>query len=313
MQASPYVLPFVRLLEKQGHIVSVIVPDKQRSWIGKAHLLGQDIKSTPYWPPESSPAEHGDTVSIKDDSKYPWILVDSTPATCVQIGISHFFDDRGPIDLVIAGPNFGRNTTAVFALSSGTLGAALEACVCGYRSIALSFAFFDRNHDPEIINESCTQAVRICEWLAKNGSWGNARLYSINVPVKKGVTEKKIVWTRMLQNQWKKGACFQEMPDPNAVEDPNTEEVKLRKQESGAESPDQQNSDTSASKTRHFKWAPRFTDVFDSVDKAGPGYDGWTIKEGETSVTALHANFQHTEGHTGELDLSSGRHSSPNI
>lgn len=309
MQASPYILPFVKLLEKLGHTVSVIVPDKQRSWIGKAHLLGQNIQSTPYWPPEISPSEHDDSVSIKDGSKYPWILVDSTPATCVQIGISHFFDDRGPVDLVIAGPNFGRNTTAVFALSSGTLGAALEASACGHHAIAVSFAFFDRNHDPEIIHESCTQAVRICEWLAKNGSWGNARLYSINVPVRKGVTDRKIVWTRMLQNQWKKGACFQEMPDPNAVDDPNTEEAKLREQQGAANGSGQQVPKASAQDTRHFKWAPRFTDVFDSVDKAGPGYDGWTVKEGETSVTALHANFQHAEGYTGELDLSSTRQS----
>lgn len=270
-------------------------------------MVGEGIQATPYWPPESTPELHNADVSSKDKSKHPWILVDSTPATCVQIGVSHFFGDRGPIDLVIAGPNYGRNTTAVFGLSSGTLGAALESCVCGYRSIALSFAFFDRNNHPEIVGESCTQAVRVCEWLAKNGSWDNARLYSVNVPVREGVTERKIIWTRMLQNQWKKGACFQEVPDADAVDDPNTEEAKLRKQEGGTESSDWQPSSTNAWRNRYFKWAPRFTDVFDSVEKAGPGFDGWTVKEGETSVTALHANFQHAEGYEGELDLSSGR------
>ncbi|KAI7585075.1 hypothetical protein KC343_g19677, partial [Hortaea werneckii] len=102
-ESSPYVLPFVRTLESAGHTVSVILPDSQRSWIGKAHM-------------------------------------------------------------VISGPNYGRNTTAVFALSSGTLGAALEASVCGYRAIALSFAFFDRRNLPDVVAESCQQALRVCSW-----------------------------------------------------------------------------------------------------------------------------------------------------
>ncbi|KAF3056988.1 hypothetical protein CFAM422_012526 [Trichoderma lentiforme] len=41
-----------------------------------------------------------------------WVLIDGTPASCVQIGLNHFFQDKGPIDLVVSGPNFGRNSTA---------------------------------------------------------------------------------------------------------------------------------------------------------------------------------------------------------
>lgn len=212
--------------------------------------------------------------------------------------------ERGPIDLVISGPNYGRNTTAVFALSSGTLGAALESTVCNYRSIALSFAFFDRTNDPQVVAETCKQAVKVCEWLAKNGTWGDGRLYSVNVPVKKGVTDNKVTWTKMLQNQWKKGACFQELAAWEGVDDANTEEVKLRRQESGAE---EVNGESEGRKDpwgpRHFKWAPRFADVNEAVEKAGPGWDGWTVRAGETSVTALHANFKHAEGHEGELDV----------
>ena len=81
------------------------------------------------------------------------LLVDSTPASCIQIGLFHYFQERGPIDLVISGPNYGRNTTAVFALSSGTLGGALEAAVCGKRAIAVSYAFFDRK-DKYLDNDS---------------------------------------------------------------------------------------------------------------------------------------------------------------
>jgi tubulin--tyrosine ligase len=48
------------------------------------------------------------------------------------------------VDLVLSGPNFGRNTTAIFALSSGTIGGALEGAVCGKKAIALSYAFDSR-------------------------------------------------------------------------------------------------------------------------------------------------------------------------
>lgn len=202
----------------------------------------------------------------------------------------------------------GRNTTAVFALSSGTLGAALEAAICGHRSIALSFAFFDRNNDPAVVAESCTHAVRVCEWLAAQGpkAWDDGeRLYSVNVPLQKGVSNKRVVWTRMLQNQWKKGACFQEIA-PDEVAAPEEEEAKVRQGEGKGSNASGEEKVTEAAnewKTRYFKWAPRFTDVYDSVNAAGPGSDGWAVKEGETSITALRANFMHVEGMEGEVKL----------
>ncbi|KAI5368008.1 Putative survival protein SurE-like phosphatase/nucleotidase [Septoria linicola] len=313
--SSPYVLPFVQALEAAGHTVSVIVPDTQRSWIGKAHIVGQDVRATYYWPPAQAPEEHRNPASngsdngssSHDNGTQPWVLVNGTPAGCAQLGLSHFFNDRGPVDLVISGPNYGRNTTAVFALSSGTLGAALEASVCGYKAIALSFAFFDRTNDPAIVAESCKQGVRVAEYLYKNASWSPAQLYSVNVPVKKGCSEAPVRWTKMLQNQWNKGACFEELSSANAVDDPASEEAKLRQQEAKGGDQPKSNGDASASenkwKHRHFKWAPRFTDVYDSVKSAGPGSDGWAVQAGETSITALKANFMHAEGFEGEVKL----------
>lgn len=111
----------------------------------------------------------------------------------------------------------------------------------------------------------------------------------------------------MLQNQWKQGACFQELPSAGAVEDPATEEAELRRQESRAagesSSGDATPSTSSQWRNRHFKWAPRFTDVYEIVEKNGPGSDGWAVKEGETSITALRANFMHAEGFEGEVKL----------
>ncbi|TKA76459.1 hypothetical protein B0A55_06107 [Friedmanniomyces simplex] len=332
--ASPYLLPFVRALERAGHRVSVIIPDSQRSWIGKAHLVGQDVRATAYWPPGETPDVHsvdeqtngGNGGGEGGDDRQPWILVNSTPASCAQLGLSKYFfqssDSSTPkIDLVISGPNYGRNTTAVFALSSGTLGAALEAAVCGARAIALSFAFFDRVTGGEIVDEACELSVKVCEYLAnangkgKGGSeegegrveWGDGRLYSVNVPLRKGVSGKPVRWTSMLQNQWEQGACFQELTSDTSVDGAEAEEVRLRRQESG-EGGAEAGSGTATPaqqrwKPRHFKWAPRFTDVYESVQRAGPGSDGWAVKEGETSITAIRANFMHAGPGEGEVKL----------
>ncbi|KAK1820657.1 hypothetical protein LTR12_004960 [Friedmanniomyces endolithicus] len=334
--ASPYILPFVRALERVGHTVSVIIPDAQRSWIGKAHLVGQDVVATPYWPPATNPDVHSPSNQTSDGGNgsggeaqgegegKPWILVNSTPASCAQLGLSTYFfqsPSTPPIDLVISGPNYGRNTTAVFALSSGTLGAALEAAVCGAKAIALSFAFFDRVTGGEIVEEACEHSVRVCEGLAnvkgrgRDGKveWGDGRLYSVNVPLQRGVSGRAVRWTRMLQNRWEQGACFQEVEGEagSKVEGAEAEEVRLRRGEELGEGEAGSKEDAGSAsaqqqqrwKARHFKWAPRFTDVYESVQRAGPGTDGWAVKEGETSITAIRANFMHAGPGEGEFKL----------
>lgn len=266
-------------------------------------MVGQDVQATHYWPPKDNPEEHTDASSYADDGRYPWILVNSTPASCSQLGLGHFFEDRGKVDLVVSGPNYGRNTSSLFAMSSGTLGAAFEATQCGYRAVALSFAFFDRINDPAVVGESCQQSVRIVEWLAKNAQWGDAVLYSVNVPVKKGVSNQRIHWTRILQNSWNQGACFAELPKAAAVDDANTEEVRLRRQESSEVSTSGTATPATRWATRHFKWSPRFSDVYQSVERAGPGWDGWVVKEGEVSITPLKANFMHADTTEAEVKL----------
>jgi tubulin---tyrosine ligase len=301
-QSSPYVHSLVRALQAKGHVVSVCLPHTQRSWIGKAHMIGQTVKPTYYRPPPlpTPPAglravgDDGGDISEGSIHTRPstksgeeeWVLVDGTPASCVQIGLYHFFRERGPIDLVVSGPNYGRNTTAVFALSSGTLGGALEAAVCRRRAIALSYAFFSRNHDPVVVAGASAHAVRVIESLA--AGWpgdGSVDLYSVNVPLVPDVGSHRTVWTGMLQNYWEEGSCFKETEA--SVADEDEEEERIREGEKQAEQTERKGEDKSEErwevhKHQHFKWAPRFTDVYESVDKAGPGNDGWAVKEGET-------------------------------
>ena len=172
-----------RLCKQMVHVVSVILPHVQRSWIGKAHIVGQTLTPT-YFRPGTLHKDDGMTASRSyDDEKEEWVLVDGTPASCVQIGLFHEFQDRGPVDLVLSGPNYGRNTTAVFALSSGTIGGAMEGAMCGKKSIALSYAFDSRDHDPEVISAASKLSTKLIEKLV-NGWPEDVHLYSINVPIR---------------------------------------------------------------------------------------------------------------------------------
>ncbi|CAG1971288.1 unnamed protein product [Fusarium graminearum] len=310
--SSPYVHCLIQQLQQAGHTVSVCLPHTQRSWIGKAHMIGQTLKPLYYRPSsvvhgDESPGTTHHRPSPSGDVE-EWVLVDGTPASCVQIGLHHFFQDKGPIDLVVSGPNYGRNTTAVFALSSGTLGAALEAAVCQKKSIALSFAFFTRNHDPVIIEAACRRSVKVIENLYKQ--WptdGSADLYSVNVPLIEGLENNKAIWTNVLQNYWREGGCFQEIE--GEAGDENEEEERIREGVGGEVDDAARPSSRKGHTHKHFKWAPKFTDVYKSVEESEPGNDGWAVKEGLTSITPLKANFMLGAGelfNQKEFELDSG-------
>ncbi|PHH74993.1 hypothetical protein CDD80_2716 [Ophiocordyceps camponoti-rufipedis] len=307
-ESSPYVLCLVRHLQRQGHLVSVCLPHTQRSWISKAHMIGQTLKPSYYRPPAGLHGDGSEGTTHQRPSPEPgveeWVLIDGTPASCVQIGLHHLFGHRGPVDLVVSGPNYGRNTSSVFALSSGTLGAAMEAAVCRQKAIALSFAFFSRNHDPVVIEAACRHSVRLIEALYSQ--WptdGEADLYSVNVPLVEDVESNKSWWTDMLQNYWGGGSCFEEI-DADAAHDAAHEELVIREGPGGEANfaADKPAVVTAAGHSsgchshKHFKWAPRLADVYKSVAESGPGNDGRTVKEGNTSITPLKANFAQGQG-----------------
>lgn len=256
--------------------MSVVLPHTQRSWIGKAHIVGQTLTPT-YFRPGTLHQDDGITRErpFYDDGE-EWVLVDGTPASCVQIGLHHVFKDQ-PFDVVVSGPNYGRNTTAVFALSSGTLGGAMEGAMSGMKSIGLSYAFDSRDHDPEIISAASKLSTRLIEKLV--AEWPeDVHLYSINVPLRKGVENTKILYTEMLQNRWLSGSSFEEVPETESDKDPNAEEQAIRQG-------DNENTSTQKSKRRahaQFKWSPKFGDIRKAVTDAGRG-DGWEILQGNVT------------------------------
>jgi 5'/3'-nucleotidase SurE len=115
---SPALIPFARALAA-GLDLRVVVPDRERSWIAKAITRFEPV-----------------SVHELEREGVPIWACSGYPADAVQLGIHGLFDT--PPDLVISGINLGYNHGAGFLMSSGTVGAAVEAWVSGVPSIAFS-------------------------------------------------------------------------------------------------------------------------------------------------------------------------------
>lgn len=163
----------------------------------------------------------------------------------------------------------------------------MEAAICRKRAIALSYAFFSRNHDPEIIAGASRISVKLIEHLMSKWDDG-VDLYSVNVPLVEGVEAKKVFYTYALQNYWKSGSSFTEVEAEDG-DDPAEKEAEIREQEElGSEKAKGEAVGAGAEiekkharhKHRHFTWTPNFSDVYQSVETSEPGNDGWAVKEG---------------------------------
>jgi 5'-nucleotidase len=72
--------------------------------------------------------------------------VRGTPTDCIIMGSRHLLDGKGP-DLVLSGVNRGRNA-GEDVIYSGTIAGAVEGCVLGIPSLALSQAYRSRSGQP---------------------------------------------------------------------------------------------------------------------------------------------------------------------
>ncbi|KAL1970726.1 hypothetical protein VTN77DRAFT_4370 [Rasamsonia byssochlamydoides] len=334
---SPYVRPFVDALQDAGHLVSVAVPAESRSWIGKAHIIGASLKAS-YVHPDSFREDGTWDTSFNNQEVAPnasetkeedqeqqqqqqtplrsrdndWVVVSNgTPASCTQLGIYNLFTDRGPIDLVVSGPNHGRNASTIYNLSSGTVGGALEAATCGKRGIALSFGSKEEQ-DPEVIKAASRLSVRLIEHLYRN--WDErVELYNLNVPMRADVESRPIHYTRALPNRWTKGSLYAEVAhNDSEVENAGNNTVNgaakvatksgiLSWFRNGATAA--HGDQGSTCRERYFQWSTELSDIKRSLEASEEGTDAHTVLSGCTSVTPLLANFWHAPGFSGELKL----------
>ncbi|KAJ5678850.1 hypothetical protein N7462_007094 [Penicillium macrosclerotiorum] len=303
---SPYVRPLVDELHAAGHEVSVAIPAASRSWIGKAHLIEASLTASFVHPDsfrdDGSWDEHfqpgPENAHLRD-----WVVVQNgTPASCAQLGLYNLFPDRPPVDLVISGPNHGRNASTIYNLSSGTVGGALEAVFCSQRGIAISFGSKDPQ-PADVIAAAARLAVRIVAHLWRN--WDSrVELYNINVPMRIDVESQPVLYTRTLPYYWSRGCLYAETDAPlKSTGKPVTNGVPEQRSEVVVNGINGHVNGISRPKQRSFKWSADLSDMKKRLQESEEGTDAHTVLNGSTSVTALRANFWHVPGLDGPLHL----------
>jgi 5'-nucleotidase len=130
---SSFLLALVEAFSSSFEVVTC-APDGERSWIG--HAISRNAKLLPR--------------KIDDYPSLAYAL-NGTPADCVNLACGNLLP-KAP-DLVVSGINLGYNVTLPMILSSGTVGAAMEASLLGFRAMATSMAL--PNDQFETIRESC--------------------------------------------------------------------------------------------------------------------------------------------------------------
>jgi 5'-nucleotidase len=173
---SPALLPFVRALGTAGDVTTV-VPDRERSWIGKAISRHGEI--------------HTRTV-VCDGHRITTCT--GYPADATQLGVHHICDPAP--DVVISGINIGLNHGTAFTLSSGTVGAAVEGWISGLPAIAFSTGVtgtsgsahqqwrrhaWSRAAEPEWAALAATCTAILAD-VTDSGLLGIADVVSVNLP-----------------------------------------------------------------------------------------------------------------------------------
>ncbi|GAA5995009.1 5'/3'-nucleotidase SurE [Rhodotorula paludigena] len=319
---SPFIYPFARQLAAQLDAdVRVVVPASQRSWVGKAYHIAEKTTGVYYYPAgeDGTEGESHELPRERRDGEMEWILLKGTPATCASIALHNLFAPDS-FDLVISGPNFGRNTSTAFALSSGTLGAAMAASLSGAKAIALSWALMDGYKPPpkEFVDAASKASCDVVKRLTELG-WGSGDeqvdVYSVNVPLlPEIVSAPEVRWTSMARTNY--GRLFKSTPHPDSAASQNKggpaavaepqDAAAAASSSSAAEAGDAQGSellgvkDEHKSEKLHFVFAPDISAlVSPKMEDLVEGTDKHAIHTGAISVTPIRSAFMEAAPPTG--------------
>lgn len=204
----------IRTLFKQlqnEYAVVAVAPENQQSWKGKS-ISGH----TPI------------NVSRVSHLGYKGYSVTGSPADCTQVGMFEFFESGKP-DLVVSGLNDGANIGQAHILSSGTVGAALEASLQGIPAFASSVwglkgAYknldFESKQAEKIFLVAAKITTQIINKVMESGFPKHTQVICINVPFNATV-DADIVITKPHSQPY--GKLFKEYTDGNFVNVGNTE------------------------------------------------------------------------------------------
>jgi len=149
-------------LKSVGHHVTMVAPHGQRS--AQSHSMS-------FYRPIQ-------VVKIADDI----FSADGTPADCIAVALSHILK-KSPPDIVISGINHGLNV-GIDVNYSGTVGAATEAALIGYKAIAVSMDNVGvPNTDLEALFLKTSQIVAQILNQTDKIQWPKLEILNINVPL----------------------------------------------------------------------------------------------------------------------------------
>lgn len=300
---SPYIYGLWKHLSHDlGWDVKVVVPSSQKSWIGKAYQIKDVVRGKYYYPTE--PNGNGEVCEtsrpLREGEVSEWVLLDGTPATCTNIALHNLY--KGEIDLVISGPNLGRNTSSAFMLSSGTVGAALSGALSLVRAVGVSYGTMRTPVTPDLHLPAHTLSARIIQHLWMNWDKDEAGLrpsrevdlYSINVPMIKGLLDPESIPVRYT-TVWRNS--YQRLFKP--VEEASKKDVKKSGEGAGPDAPQAHEGSNESAQNKQepqverglaFRWGPEMRGLL-SPSGVPAGTDAHTLDQGMASVTPLRAGF----------------------
>lgn len=145
-----------------GHRVSVCAPDRERSAASHSVSLKRPLRV--------------------EEVDFPGAVrawqVDGTPVDCASLGL--WLTREDPVDMVVAGINFGMNLGGA-CVYSGTVGAALEAAMCGRPALAVSLCIHDWSA-PADFSAAARLAARVADWAIQH-PLPMGCIYNLNVPL----------------------------------------------------------------------------------------------------------------------------------
>ena len=194
---------------------------------------------------------------------------------------------------------------AAFALSSGTLGAALSSSLSKTRSIALSYGTFGRYPPQDLFDTAHALSTKIIPYLWDN--WGKdagglrsgeVDLYSINIPMIPALLDESglpIIWTRVWRNTYHRLFKPYSPEQANELEHFDSQAAPDPSIATSAQAVTQAQGDTSpksAVGSLSFKFSPDMSGLIGLQPSSLPeGTDSWAIEKGWVSVSPLRACF----------------------
>lgn len=305
---SPYIYGLYRhLTTNLRWDVKVVVPSSQKSWIGNAFHIKEITKGKYYYPKEPNGIGEVSSASrpLNEGEVAEWVLLDGTPATCTNIALHNLYP--GTIDLVISGPNLGRNSSTALAMSSGTIGAAMSSALSQIRSIAISYGTVLHPTPNKLFEPADILSGRVIHYLWNN--WGKdvggmrngeIDMYNVNIPMIMELLNPEgidVHWTHMWRNSY--GQLFKAVSTPHATS--TTRDVPNKGPDVAGQYLAQQSEhggDISRDEPAAlvFKFSPDIQPLITpSVDSLPVGSDGWAIAKGHASITPLRACFAHVD------------------